>query len=84
MGGCMIKPISCNKGFRSFPSEGVISKERSKGLEVKIMNAKKPTLIIAKTDRTRVFIANGIELLATATASVQEARINTHKSKEPS
>ena len=46
-----------------------------------MMNAKKPTLIIAKTDKTRVFIISGIEPLASATASVQEARIKTHKSK---
>ena len=41
IGGWTIKPKSCNRGFKSLPSIG-IDIFLSKGLEVKIKNAKKP------------------------------------------
>ena len=83
IGGWMIKPGSCNKGFRSRPSAAAGSK-RSKGLDKAKMNSKKPTDTQPSTPTTRATMAWGRLKENAATAAVHKASISTHNSNEPS
>src|SRR5690554_4131103 len=84
MGGCMIRPMSCNSGLRSWPSAGTFGNNRSKGLEVTMMNRKKPTQIMPMTDSTWDTMVAGSLRLKIATASVHPVSISIHNSSEPS
>ena len=57
---------------------------RRKGLDVKRMNSRKATPIIACTASTRAFSLSGRLLPNNATAAPNRARISTHSSSEPS
>ena len=83
MGGWIIRPMSCNNGFKSLPSMAA-GNNRSKGFEVNSMNNRNPTEIKPITPSTRATISSGKCLLNPATAAVHTVRINAHNSSEPS
>ena len=80
----MIRPGSCNSGFRSAPSSGNQGKIRSKGLDVSSMNSRKPTEIMPITDNTRATMCRGTLRLNTPTMAAQPPSIQPHSSSEPS
>src|SRR6266481_1694516 len=83
MGGCITRPGSCSKGFKSRPSAAAGSR-RLKGFEVSRVNNKKPTATKPITPNTRATISFGKCLLKVATADVQIDRKNTHNNNDPS
>ena len=80
----MIKPMSCNKGFKSCPSNGLFGSTRSNGLEVNNVNSKKPTPIMPITARALAKTSKGKFLEKILTANVQPESSNTHSKREPS
>src|SRR2546426_9684962 len=74
---------SCNRGFKSLPSDGAGSR-RMKGFEVSNRKSKKPTLIEPITLTTRASISWGKWRLNSVTATVQSPRIKVHNNSEPS
>src|SRR5690554_2607817 len=80
----MTMPISCNNGFKSLPSKGILGSSLSNGLEVNKLNSKKPTPNMPITDKTLARISTGIERLSRATAAVQPLKVNIHNKSEPS
>ncbi|SVK48450.1 Uncharacterised protein [Acinetobacter baumannii] len=83
-GGWKIRPISCSSGLRSLPSIGKLGSVRVNGLEVMMMNSRKPAMIMPITDNTRATASCGIARLHNATASDQQLSSSTHSSSEPS
>jgi hypothetical protein len=57
---------------------------RSNGFEVKTMNSRNPTAIIACTDRTRAFSVGGRLAPKSAIIAPNRARMNTQSSIDPS
>ena len=83
MGGWMIMPQSCSKGFRSLPSAGP-GNSRKNGLDVINSMDRKPTEIRPKTPSTRETISSGKVREKVATATVQTAKIIDQNNSEPS
>ena len=79
----MIRPKSCNRGFKSAPLVGggicLI-----KGFDVNIQNKMKPKLIIPANIKVQATNFLGREELKSANATIQIDRIIIHNSSEPS
>ena len=83
IGGCIASPMSCNNGFKSFPSNG-IGHTRSNGLDVSKVNNKNPKLSNPSTPRTLTEKISGKVLLKQATLIVQQDKMSIHNNNEPS
>ena len=79
----MIRPKSCNRGFKSAPLVGggicLI-----KGFDVNIQNRMKPKLIIPANIKVHATNFLGREELKSANATIQIDKIIIHNSSEPS
>ena len=83
MGGCIAKPGSCNRGFKSRPSKGA-GNRRSNGLEVSSKNRMKPMDTRPITPNTLAKVASGMLLLNCATKPVHIVSTKPHSNNEPS
>ena len=79
----MIKPKSCNKGFKSLPSIG-IEIFFSKGFEVHTRKSKQPRLRIPVSHKNLSLNCGSKALLYMFAINVQKLNIKHHKSIEPS
>src|SRR5450756_494097 len=83
MGGCIARPGSCNKRFKSRHSKGA-GNRRSKGLDVSSKNRMKPIDTSPITPNTRAKVASGMLLLNRATKAVHTVNTRPHNNNEPS
>ena len=79
----MARPISCSKGFKSFPSVGV-GNILSNGFEVKRVNKRNPKLSSPRIPITLIEKSFGKLLLYRHTSTVHIDNMSIHNSNEPS